>query len=310
MKDVKVVFMGTPDFSVPILEMLIEQMQVVLVVTQPDKMVGRKRIIQKTPVKVLAEKYNIKVFQPVKLRQDYEILKELKPDLIVTCAYGQILSQEILDIPRLGAINVHASILPKYRGSAPIQWALLNGDAKTGVTLIYMNAGMDTGDMIAKASIAIEESDNVGTLHDKLSELGKNLLKENLPAIISGEVKREKQNDEEAVLAPMIKREDEKIDFHQEGKKILNKIRAFNPWPLAYFVMDGQEIKVIKASFVSKKETKIGIVCEVTKKSLGIGVLDGIIYLQVIKPFGKKIMDITSFLNGVSKENLLGKEVE
>lgn len=308
MKDVKVVFMGTPDFSVPVLEMLIEETNVVLVVTQPDKEVGRKRELRPSPVKEVALKNNIAVFQPEKIRKDFELIKEIKPDLIVTCAYGQILPQELLDMPTLGAVNVHASLLPKYRGSAPIQWVLLNGEEETGITLMYMDAGMDTGDMIAKSVYKIKDSDNVGTLHDILSVMGANLLKDNLENIVEGRAKRLKQNDEDATLAPMIKREDEQIDINEDGVKIVNKIRALSPWPLAYIRIKEEEFKVIKARFEEKSNYEIGKV-EVEKNSLGIHVKNGVLYLEVIKPLGKKEMDIKSYLNGISKERLVNDEV-
>lgn len=310
MKNTNVVFMGTPDFAVPVLKMLIENTNVVMVVTQPDKEVGRKKIISKSPIKVLAEENNIPVFQPIKIRECYEDLKNIDIDLIVTCAYGQIVPQGVLDLPKYGAINVHASLLPKYRGSAPIQWAIMNGDAETGITLMYMDAGMDTGDIIVKETCLIDKNDNVGTLHDKLSMLGTKLLKENLEGIINGTVVRIKQNGEEATMAPMIKREDEHIDFNNEGEKIINKIRALSPWPLANFLLDDLEIKVIEAEFKEKSNSKAGNISEVTKNSLGIDCLDGIIYLKTIKPFGKKNMQIKEYLNGINKDKILGNVVK
>ena len=310
MKEKNIVFMGTPDFAVPILEMLIEVSNVVMVVTQPDKEVGRKKIISKSPVKKIAEENNIMVFQPERIRNDYEELVGLNIDLIVTCAYGQIVPQEVLDLPKYGAINVHASLLPKYRGSAPIQWSLINGDKETGVTLMYMDKGMDTGDIIVKKSCAIDNSDNVGTLHDKLSLLGRDLLKENLERIINQTVKRIKQNNDEATLAPMIKREDEHLDFNSEGRSIINKIRALSPWPLANFLLNDQEIKVIDAEFRTKNNPKAGVASEVNKDTLGIECLDGIIYLKMIKPFGKKEMTIKDYLNGINKEKILGRVVK
>lgn len=309
MKDTKVVFMGTPDFAVPVLKMLIEETNVVLVVTQPDREVGRKKVITKSPVKIVAEENNIPVFQPIKIRSDYEIIEKVKPDLIVTCAYGQIISQELLDVPKLGAINVHASLLPKYRGSAPIQWSIINGEKETGVTLMYMDAGMDTGDMIAKEVCLIEENDNVGTLHDKLSIIGTNLLKENLNDIIDQTAKRVKQDDEDATYAPMIKREDEHLNFNDLGKNVMNKIKALSPWPLSYFILDDQEIKIVDALFIEKKNSNPEFITTVSKRELGIDVIDGTIYLKNIKPVGKKVMNISDYLNGIDKEKLIGKKV-
>lgn len=221
MKDKKVIFMGTPDFSVPVLEMLIASTNVVLVVTQPDKMVGRKQELIYSPVKKVALENNIPVFQPSRIKKDYSKLKALDIDLIVTCAYGQIVPKEVLDMPKYGCINVHASILPKYRGSAPIQWALFNGENKTGVTIMYMDEGVDTGDIITFSEIPILAEDNVATLHDKLSILGADTLKLCLPEILNGTAKREPQSANFS-LAPMIKREDERLDFNNTGIQIIN----------------------------------------------------------------------------------------
>lgn len=300
MKDKNVVFMGTPDFAVPVLEMLIKNVNVVGVVTQPDKLVGRKKELVYTPVKEVAIKHNIEVFQPSKIRNDYDFLLNKNIDLIVTCAYGQILPKSVLDIPKYGCVNVHASILPKYRGSAPIQWALFNGDEKTGITIMYMDEGMDTGDIIKISEVNIDASDNVGTMHDKLSLLGSKTLESVLPTLFSDDVKRIKQGDD-FTLAPMIKREDEKLDFNASGKDIINKIRGLNPWPLANVVINDLEIKVLEAEFKAQKVMEAGLVL-IDKNSLGITCLDGVIYLKIIKPSGKKNMDVKSFLNGCKKE--------
>jgi len=296
----KVVFMGTPDFSVPVLEMLIKRTNVILVVTQPDKAVGRRKQLAISPVKKVALEHNIEVFQPQKIRQDFAKIKELKPDLIVTCAYGQILPQKLLDIPFLGAINVHASLLPKYRGSAPIQWALLNGEEKTGITLMYMDAGMDTGDMIEKSVYEIKPTDNCGEIHDQLAKMGAELLEKNLEGIKNKTVQREKQNDDEATYAPMIKREDELLDFNVTGELFLNKIRAFNPWPLAYINYQNTQIKILNATFESRKSNPGNFI--ITKDKFGVEVLDGIVYFTQIKPVGKKQMDVKSFLNGLKNK--------
>lgn len=309
MKDKNVVFMGTPEFAVPVLEMLIEKTNVVLVVTQPDKMVGRKKEIKFSPVKEVAIKHNIEVFQPSKIREDYEPLKNLDIDLIVTCAFGQILPVDILDMPKCGSINVHASILPKYRGAAPIQWAIMNGDKKTGVTIMFMDEGMDTGDIIKIAEIPIESDDNVGTLHDKLSILGKDTLESVLNNILNGIVIGIKQTDD-YTLAPMIKREDERLKFNDFGINIINKIRALNPWPLAHILIDDKEIKVIEAEFIKTNSKGTGHVVEISKDKFGISCKDGIIYLKKIKPFGKKKMDINSFINGIKVNDYLNKVVD
>lgn len=308
-KDKNVVFMGTPDFAVPILEMLIEKTNVVLVVTQPDKEVGRKKELAYSPIKKVALENNIKVFQPNKIRLDYDTLKKLDIDLIVTCAFGQILPKEVLDLPKYGSINVHASILPKYRGSAPIQWAIMNGDKTTGITIMYMDEGMDTGDIIKISEIPIENNDDVGTLHDKLSILGKNTLESTLESIFNKTNKRIKQGDNYSI-APKIKREDEHINFNDFGNNIINKIRALSPWPLANILIDNIEIKVIKARYKKCDVNVSGKIVEVNKNKLGISCLDGIIYLEKIKPMGKKEMDIKSYLNGIDQKNFLEKEVK
>lgn len=308
MKNKNIVFMGTPDFSVPVLKMLIENTNVLLVVTQPDKIVGKDKTVSFNPVKKLALEENIPVFQPMRIRKDFEKLKNLDIDLIVTCAYGQIIPKEVLDMPKYGCINVHASILPKYRGSAPIQWCLFNNDDVTGVTIMYMDEGMDTGDIIKIKEIPILDGDNVGTLHDKLSKLGCDLLLEVLPTIFDKTNDRIKQGNN-YTMAPMIKREDERLDFNEEGKKIIGKIKGLNPWPLANIIINNQEIKVLEAEFVQKKVDNTGIIKEIDKKNLGITCKDGIIYLKKIKPSGKKVMEINSFLNGIDKEKYLNMEV-
>lgn len=308
MKDLKVIFMGTPDFAVPVLQKLIENTNVVLVVTQPDKLVGRKQILTKTPVKVEAENANIPVFQPIKIRNEYDAILNTEADIIITCAYGQIIPKAILDYPGLGCINVHASLLPKYRGGAPIHKCLLNGDEKTGITIMYMDEAMDSGDIITQSEYTILESDNVGTLHEKLSQLGADLLIEVLPSIVNGTNERIKQNEEEVTYAYNIKREEERLDFSKSGKEILNKIRGLDPWPLANFLLNGEEMKVLEATFKEGKSREPGeIILE--KKRLGITCQDGILYLTHIKPFGKKAMDIKDYLNGINKDKLVNKKV-
>lgn len=308
MKDKNVVFMGTPEFAVPVLEMLIEKTNVIMVVTQPDKIVGRKKEIKFSPVKEVAIKHNIEVFQPSKIRLDYEPLKDLDIDLIVTCAFGQILPKEVLDLPKYGSINVHASILPKYRGSAPIEYAIMNGDKKTGVTIMYMDEGMDTGDIIKISKLPIEDNDTGGSIHDKLSILGKDTLECALKDIFNGNITKIKQGDEFSI-APKITREDEHIDFNNNGINIINKIRAFNPSPLANIIIDNKEIKVLDAKFVKKDVNKVSEIVEIDKDKLGISCKDGIIYLSTVKPMGKNIMDIKSFLNGIDKKSYLRKKV-
>lgn len=301
MKNLKVIFMGTPDFAVPILEYLVQNIDVILVVTQPDKEVGRKKELTYSPIKKVALTHNIPVFQPIKIREDYQTIINLEPDLIVTCAYGQILPQVILDLPKLGCINVHASLLPKYRGASPIQSAILNGEKETGVTLMYMDEHMDTGDMIASSQIAIELNDTYGSLHDKLAHVGECLLKETLPLIAERKNKRIKQDDEKATYTKLIKREDEKINFANQGQNIINQIRALNPWPLANFIFNDEEIKILEASFIPQKDCEVNKIY-FTKNTMMIGCSDGLINLITIKPFGKKVMPVTAYLNGIKKD--------
>lgn len=296
MKETRVVFMGTPDFAIEPLRLLIDKTDVVLVVTKKDAIVGRKKELTPSPVKKAALSNSIPVFTPDSIKKEYEEVLKYKPDLIVTCAYGKIIPKELLDYPKCGCINIHASLLPKYRGAAPIQWALLNGDEVTGVTLMYMDEEMDTGDIIAAESIIISEDDNIESLHDKLSILGTNLLDRNLANIINKKVKRIKQDNDLATYAKMITREMEELDFNKKVKDVYNKIRAFSPWPLTKTTILNEEIKIIKSHY----EVKNSIVNKlyVSKNSLGIGCLDGIIYFDIIKPVGKKEMNIKEFING------------
>lgn len=310
MKELKVIFMGTPDFAVPVLKKLIENTSVVLVVTQPDKRVGRKQILTSSPVKLEAKKHHIPIFQPNKIKEEYQTILNANPDIVITCAYGQIIPKEILEYPRFGCINVHASLLPKYRGGAPIHWCLLNGEEKTGITIMYMAEKMDNGDIISQSEYQILENDNVGTLHDKLSKIGADLLLKTLPSILNGTNIRIKQEKSEVTFAYNIKREEERLDFHKKGREILNHIRGLNPWPLANFILEGLEYKVLEARFEPKEaKEEVGTIVEATKSTLGIVCQDGILYLEKIKPFGKKEMSIKNYLNGIDKEKLVGKKV-
>ncbi len=303
----KIVFMGTPDFAVPVLEGLIENYEVVGVVSQPDKKVGRHQILTNTPVKEVALKHNIKVMQPVKIRDDYEDIIALHPDIIVTCAYGQIIPKALLDCPRLGCINVHASLLPKLRGGAPIHKALINGNKKTGITIMYMDVAMDTGDIISQREVEILDSDNLESLHDKLSILGKELLLETLPSIIEGNNERIKQDDNKATYAYNIKREEEHIDFKKTSREIFNLIRALSPVPGSYALMDDKEIKVYKSEIGKKTyKAECGEIVEVTKEGIWVKTSDGVIILKEVKPSGKKKMDAYAYANGIGNK-IIGK---
>lgn len=308
MKDLRVVFMGTPDFAVPVLEKLILNTKVVLVVSQPDKCVGRKRELVPTPIKKKALEYNIPVFQPEKVKLDYEEIVLARPDIIITCAYGQIIPKVLLDLPRLGCINVHASLLPYLRGGAPLHHAIIDGYKETGVTIMYMDESMDTGDIISSVTYPLKDTDTVGTVHDNLMEMGANLLMETLPSIIKGTNKRIKQDNSKATYAYNISRSDEHLDFSGSGVLVERKVRGLNPWPLANTLFDDEEIKIISGYFVLGKSIpkKINVV---TKDSLGIGCSDGIYYVTALKPSGKKVMDIKSYLNGMDKDKLLARKI-
>ena len=308
MKDLRVVFMGTPDFAVPVLEKLILNTKVVLVVSQPDKCVGRKRELVPTPIKKKALEYNIPVFQPEKVKLDYEEIVLARPDIIITCAYGQIIPKVLLDLPRLGCINVHASLLPYLRGGAPLHHAIIDGYKETGVTIMYMDESMDTGDIISSVTYPLKDTDTVGTVHDNLMEMGANLLMETVPSIIKGTNKRIKQDNSKATYAYNISRSDEHLDFSGSGVLVERKVRGLNPWPLANTLFDDEEIKIISGYFVLGKSIpkKINVV---TKDSLGIGCSDGIYYVTALKPSGKKVMDIESYLNGMDKDKLLAKKI-
>ena len=304
MKNLKVIFMGTPAFAVPILKMLYENTNVVAVVTQPDKVVGRKKEVVFSPVKSFALENDILVKQPIKLKESVDEILSISCDIIITCAYGQILPESILNYPSLGCINVHASLLPKYRGGAPIHWCLINGEEKTGVTIMYMDKNMDSGDIICAEEYLIKPEDNVSTLHNTLSLIGANLLLECLPSIINHTNKRIKQDESKVSFGLNITREDERLDFNLEGEKIINKIRGLNSWPLANFLLNGVEFKAIEAYFIPSKISKIGVVTDLKKDAIGISCQNGIVYITKIKPFGKKEMDVKSYLNGIDKNSL------
>lgn len=302
--------MGTPEFAVGVLDALIKETDVRLVVSQPDKMVGRKKELKPTPVKLKALENNIEVFQPNKIREDYQRIVQINPDIIITCAYGQIIPKALLDLPKLGCINVHASLLPKLRGGAPIHKCLIDGYSKTGITIMYMDEKMDSGDIISQEEYVIKEDDNVGKLHDILSNIGAELLIKTLPSIINKTNKRIKQNEAEVTYAYNIKRDEEHLDFTKNCIDIYNQVRGLNPWPLANFLLDDKEIKALNCHYKIKNVKERSKIIEITKDSFGIACNDGIIYLDEIKPFGKKAMTIKQYLNGVDKNALLNKDIK
>lgn len=312
MNDKKIVFMGTPKFAVPVLEMLIENYGVDLVITQPDKKVGRKKVLTPPPVKVVALENNIKVLQPEKISTDeetYSTLKELNPDIIVTAAYGQLVSEKILEIPKHKCINVHGSLLPKLRGGAPIQYSILEDHGKTGITIMYMVKKLDAGDMLSKVEVDILDSDNYETLHDKLSIAGRDLLNETLPKIFSGDISPEKQDDAEATFARNILREDEKIDWNTSARAVFNKVRALDPTPGAFTYLEGNVLKIwsseeVKQNFESSFD-KVGTIIKQDKKNIYI--LCGnntVLKVNELQVSGKKRMPVANFLS--NKKDYVG----
>ncbi len=307
----KIVFMGTPEFAVNVLQGLIDHYDVVGVVSQPDKMVGRHQELKATPIKELALKYNIPVFQPIKIREDYQWVLDLKPDMIVTCAYGQIIPKVILDCPRLGCINVHASLLPKLRGGAPIHKAIIDGYDKTGITIMYMDVKMDNGDIISQKETPILDSDNLESLHDRLSLMGRDLLLETLPSIIEGTNPRIVQQEEDVTFAYNIKREEEHISFEKSSREVFNLIRGLSPVPSANAILFGEEMKIYEGRIVdSSYKGKCGEIVDVTKEGILVKTGDGCVLLTKVKPFGKKLMDASSYVNGIGKDKLIGQVFE
>lgn len=300
-----IVFMGTPDFAVESLKKIYESGHNILaVVSQPDKPSGRNMKLMPTPVKEYAESKNIKVYQPEKIRKDeelYETLKSLKPDVIVVVAFGQILPQKILDIPKYGSVNVHGSLLPKYRGAAPIQWAIISGEKVTGITTMYMDAGMDTGDMIQKAEVKIEDDDNFGTLYEKMKVKGGELIVQTLEKIADGVAPRVKQPDD-FTLAPMIEKTLGNIDWNNNSEDIRNLVRGLNPIPGAYTNIEGQKMKIWRVEFSNMKKTDemlTGMVIKADKKEgLLISTKDGILDIAEIQLPNSKRMLAKEYLNG------------
>lgn len=299
-----VVFMGTPEFAVPILQSLIDnpEYDIQAVLTQPDHHIGRKRTLHQSPVKELAEQYNIEVLQPAKLSKSPEMEKiiSLQPDLMITAAYGQFLPTKLLAAAKIAAINVHGSLLPKYRGGAPIQYSIINDDKETGVSIMYMVKKMDAGDIISQRSIPIEDTDDSGTMFKKLSLLGRDLLLETLPKLISGDVNPVAQDPDKVVFSPNITSEQEQIDFRLPARLIDAKVRGLRPAPLGNMIIDGLRTKIYDVTPLEEKtDLEPGKVVRVTKHQLVIAAGDGTTYqINKLKPAGKKAMDITSYLNG------------
>ncbi|MGB8002599.1 MAG: methionyl-tRNA formyltransferase [Anaerobacillus sp.] len=298
-----IVFMGTPDFSVPVLDMLVKEGYTILgVVTQPDRPKGRKRIMTPPPVKVAAEKHGLRVLQPEKVKDPKQLqpILDLNPDLIVTAAFGQILPKQLLEAPKYGCINVHASLLPELRGGAPIHYSILQGKKETGITIMYMVEKLDAGDILTQSVVPIEEHDHTGSLHDKLSASGSQLLKETLPKLLNGEVKPVEQKDEEATFAPNIKREQERIDWTKPGEDIYNHIRGLHPWPVAFTEYEGKVMKIWwgeKVEIAEKSDPGTVLYTDVDGPVVATG-NETAIKLTEIQPSGKKRMTSAQYLQG------------
>lgn len=292
--------MGTPDFAVPSLKKLVEKgYDVKLVITQPDKPAGRGKKLTPPPVKVAAKELGIPVYQPERVKDNEELrgkLLSINPDLIVVAAYGKILPEWLLNIPKYGTINVHASLLPRYRGASPIQWALLNGEEETGVTIMKVIPELDAGDIISQRRVKIEREDNAKTLHDKLAEVGAELLVETIPLYVSGKLKPVPQNEEEATYCPQIKKEMGEIDWTRSSREIFNQIRAFTPWPSAYTTFRGKRVKILKAEPV-EGSGKPGEVIEAGRELI-VATGKGALRVERLRPEGRKEISGEEFVRG------------
>ena len=302
----RVVFMGTPEFSVPTLQTLIDsEHEVIAVITQPDKAKGRGKAVQYTPVKEKALEYNIPVYQPVKVKNPefVAVLKELNPDVIVVIAFGQILSKEILELPKYGCMNVHASLLPKLRGAAPIQWAVINGETISGVTTMQMDEGLDTGDMLEKIEIPLGDKVTGGELHDMLAEAGAKLCVQTLSKLGTGELHPEKQGETTTEYAKMLDKKLGEIDWNRSAIEIERLIRGLNPWPSAYTTWKEKTMKIWEADVIDKKVDAIpGTIVEVTKQAFYVQTGDGLLKINALQIPGKKRMETDAFLRGYQVE--------
>ncbi|TJY27745.1 methionyl-tRNA formyltransferase [Lentilactobacillus buchneri] len=309
-----VVFMGTPQFAVPILQGLLDQKYDILcVVTQPDRPVGRKHRISQSPVKQAAVANHLPVFQPEKLSGSPEMQRgiDFHPDLIVTAAYGQFLPTKMLNAVKIAAVNVHGSLLPKYRGGAPVQYAIMNGDSETGISLIYMVKKMDAGDILAQKAVPIQPDDDTETMFDKLSIVGRDLLLATLPKVIAGDISPVPQDEDQVVFSPNIKPEEEQLDFNQTAFMVNAKVRALRPDPVAYTVINGKRTKIWGAQVVDQTtEMAPGSVVEKTKHQLLLSAGKGtVLSIQELQPAGKPKQQITDYLNGIGQSLKVGQQV-
>jgi methionyl-tRNA formyltransferase len=297
----KIVFMGTPDFSVPSLKKIIETYGVESVFTQPDKPKGRGKKMAYSPVKEVALENNITVFQPVKLKEDKEALdylKQLKPDFIIVVAFGQILTKEVLDIPKYGCINLHASLLPMYRGAAPLNWAIIQGEKKSGNTTMLMDVGLDTGDMLLKDEVEITDDMTTGDLHDILMNRGADLLINTIEGLVKGKITPEKQS-EETFYAKMLNKELGKINWNNSAKDIHNLIRGLNPWPIAHTTYDGKSMKIYESKILSETSNKEpGTIISVSKEGMKVSTSSGVLLIKKIQFPNGKPLTIEQYING------------
>ena len=305
----KLLFMGTPEISAYVFEKMIENgYHFVGLVAQPDHPVGRKGLLEKVPTKVVAEKYHIPVFQPIKIRDDYSFIDDIKPDLVITLAYGQIVPQGFLDKIPMGCLNLHGSLLPKYRGASPVQTALINNEKVTGVTLMEMVKAMDAGRMYAKKEIKIDEDDNATSLFNKIKIAASELVLEVLPLYIKGELKGEEQNENEVTFCSLIKPEQEKLNLDLSALKIIGWIKGLSDEPGAYLYLNNNKLKIYKAKLVDNSvSSEVGTIVKADKNGLYMQAKDGVISLLEIQKEGKKRMDYRSFING--NQNLLGQKL-
>ena len=298
----RIVFMGTPDFAVPCLEKLVQNgYEVAAVVTQPDRPKGRKQQLAAPPVKEAALELGLPVLQPEKLKvAGVADILAYEPDLIVTAAFGQILPKELLDYPKHGCINVHASLLPNYRGGAPIHKSIIDGQPETGVTIMYMVEKLDAGDMLSQVRVPITEEDNVGTMHDKLSAAGSDLLLMTIPKLLDGEIKPEAQDESNVTYAWNITREDERLDWTKPARALFNQVRGLNPWPVAYTTLDGQVMKVWNSRVLTESGTEQtpGTVLSVSPDGIDVQTGEGVLRLTEIQPAGKKAMKVADYVRG------------
>lgn len=309
-KELEIVFMGTPEFAVPVLQGLIDNYKIRAVVTQPDRP-GNHGQINVSPIKKLASEHAILVLQPEHIKEEYQEIVNLNPDLIITCAYGQIIPRQLLEAPRLGCINVHASLLPKLRGGAPIHKAIIEGHSKTGITIMYMNTKMDEGDIITQREIPILDTDTASSLHDKLSVLGKDLLLETLPSIIDGTNSRTPQDSSLATYAFTLRKEDEKLNFEKTKKQLYNQIRGLNSWPGSYCVFEGKILKVWEAYITENYPIGFnGQITAIYKDGIGVKVSNGEIVLKTVQLEGKNKMNVVDFYNGLRNKDIVGKVLQ